>query len=227
MWVPVAVAAALVVAIGFTGRSVESSDSSIPADYVTTAGQRATVKTRNGMSVVLGPASSLRIAGTVATIEGEALFDIRGNGARTFTVLAKGERIAVLGTTFAVRAYAGDNEIRVAVRTGKVSAGRTVLTAGDVGHVRGGNAFVTRGDIDDVLALGNGVLELRDAPLREAIPDLERWYDARIQIADASLGGLHITGSFPAGSLETLANGLSYMLHVHAERSGRVVTLSR
>jgi ferric-dicitrate binding protein FerR (iron transport regulator) len=68
-------------------------------------------------------------------LHGEAYFDVAHTGNQPFVVEAAGTKTRVLGTQFGIRAYRPDSVI-VAVRTGKVAIGQTVLGASDIAYAR-------------------------------------------------------------------------------------------
>ena len=84
----------------------------------------------DGSTVTLAPASSLRypraFAGARRTVylTGEAFFEVFHDEHRPFSVYTAQVVTTVLGTTFRVRAYAGQAEAQVQVRTGAVRVSR-------------------------------------------------------------------------------------------------------
>lgn len=81
----------------------------------------------DGSEVVLQPASEIRLADNFGNatrelhLKGEAFFDVTRDPQRPFLVYSNEVVTRVLGTSFNVRAYEGDKEITVAVKSGKVS----------------------------------------------------------------------------------------------------------
>ena len=81
----------------------------------------------DGSEVVLQPASEVIVSKDFATrtrevhLKGEAFFKVRRHEGKPFLVFTNEVVTRVLGTSFNIRAYEGDGEITVAVRTGKVS----------------------------------------------------------------------------------------------------------
>jgi ferric-dicitrate binding protein FerR (iron transport regulator) len=61
--------------------------------------------------------------------------------------------------------------------------------------------------------------------LANAIPELNRWYDADVRLADPSLASQPVEGNVSAGSLSDLANILELSLDIRVVRAGRVLTL--
>ncbi|GAB3936576.1 FecR family protein [Larkinella terrae] len=86
-----------------------------------------TVRLADGSTVVLEPASRLRIlAGFGDTkrevqLAGEAFFEVAKNPEKPFLVYTGNVVTKVLGTSFRIKAYDTDANVSVAVRTGKVT----------------------------------------------------------------------------------------------------------
>jgi ferric-dicitrate binding protein FerR (iron transport regulator) len=62
-------------------------------------------------------------------------------------------------------------------------------------------------------------------PLVEAVPELNRWYDADIRLGDKVIQQQRIVGGFKAGSITDLVSILEMTYNVRVEREGRVLTL--
>lgn len=204
-----------------------------PADavtYVTQAGQRATVVLRDGSRVTLGPATTLKVAGRTASVQGQALFTVTPRPNDPFTVMADGIRTTVLGTEFGVRAY--DDDVTVAVRSGRVAVqpNRThtsaVLNAQESIRIDGEKVVVSRDDdVDAALAFADGKLILTNVPLIDAIPDLNRWFDADVHVADAELAHKRLTATYTDGSRSDLASLLEMTFNARVVREGRTLTM--
>ncbi len=239
--------AALVVTLGLgalVGHSVDlAGRSSATRAYITGAGQRETIMLPDGTHVTLAPASTLRVlrrygrATRDVALEGEAYFSVVHDPAHPFVVRTRNASTTDLGTNFDVRAYLGDSAVRVAVVEGSVSvrgndrsrSGAVVLRAGDLVTVPASAGLqLTHGaDVTSITAWSQGHLVFTDAPLRDVLPELSRWFDIEISAPDPQLASATLTASFrdePVGDvLATLAGALG----VQYERAGRTVTLRR
>lgn len=214
--------------------------------YETRAGERTTVILRDGSQVTLNVASRLEVPsdfdGKTRTVRltGQAAFEVVESSGQPFIVEASGTRSIVLGTLFSVRAYTSN--VNVAVQSGKISfapcndrdtyqtcnigSERVVLSANEVGRLTPlGELTVRHVAISDEFSFMDGKLSLHDVSLREAINDLQRWYDVDIILADPSLGDLVFDGAFPAGSVDNLVQALEVVLQVRAERKDRTITV--
>jgi transmembrane sensor len=142
----------------------------------------------------------------------------------------------VLGTEFDVRASPRDAETDVLVRSGRVALSSTdtrkgaarILTTGERGTIdQSGSVRVQNGiDTDSALAWTQGTLVFRAAPLRDVIPELERWYDLRIRLSDPELSSRRITASFTNESVDLVLQTLGELIPARWSRTGREVTFS-
>jgi ferric-dicitrate binding protein FerR (iron transport regulator) len=207
-------------------------------------GELGQLRLSDGTRVTLAAGSTLRHPiefpsdSREVTLEGEAYFAVEHDERRPFRVRA-GDLIATdLGTEFLVRAYPEDTGARVVVRSGEVGVralqsssvprGEQVIGPGQLGRLAaGGVPRVERADTAAYFAWTQGTLVFDGTPLREALPQLSRWYNLEFQLADTSLGSVPLSGrldqTLTEARLDLLAGSLGL---VHARRGG-VITLSR
>lgn len=152
--------------------------------------------------------------GRKVTLEGEAYFEVAGNKAKPFHIDAGNTITEVVGTSFNVRAIAGEEKVRVTVYTGKVSfyashARKSIqlLMAGERGLYNASNnelrKEITLNSND--LAWRTGVLRFKDTPLAEVCEILTEYYGVTIE-TDSKIADIkRFTGNFQRASLaETL-----------------------
>jgi len=200
--------------------------------YSTAKGERATIMLPDGSSVALNTASRLEVptdyvAGNhTLHLTGEALFTVMHHDRNPIVViLDDNTAVKVLGTVFAVRQYPGEQAASVAVQEGRVSVRTTVVAAGQQAIVGPGAAIQLRSASPAQFSFANGVITLDGMPLTDAIPQLNRWYDADIRLGDSSLAQQRIGGTFGAGSLTDLQRVLELTFNVRVVRDGRTLTL--
>jgi ferric-dicitrate binding protein FerR (iron transport regulator) len=207
----------------------------------TPRGQRAAFKLPDGSSVVLGPASTLRHAadfgreGRELSLEGEAYFEVRHDERRPFVVRAGDVVAQDLGTEFVIRVYPEDAHARVVVRQGTVAlhaagapqqAGPRVLGPGDLGRLSvNGELIVERADTAAYFAWTEGRLTFDGVPLREALPQLGRWFDLDFRLGDSTLGDVPLTATFKNQQTDEVLDLLAASLEMRQVKHGRVVTL--
>jgi transmembrane sensor len=212
--------------------------------YTTRAGQRAAISLTDGTRIVLGAASSLRIPDTTETnvrdvyLDGRAYFVVRHDARHPFFVHTAAGVTEDLGTAFSVKGYAQDSAVEVVVADGSVALrgrgpanGRQplVLVRGQLGRLDRGGTREVREQVDPAqyLAWTQGRLVFASSSLREALPELGRWYDLEVRLADTTLATRHVTGSFTTEPVGDVLEAIAGAAGLRVTRHGRVVTFSR
>jgi transmembrane sensor len=235
------VAAILVLTIGGGLVACATQRASTPATpavaATTTPGERATFRLSDGTQVMLSVASTLRYpkafpeGAREVTLEGEAYFDVVHDEGHPFLVRAGGLVAKDLGTQFTVRAYPDDEGARVVVREGKVAiraltdGPERVVGPGELGRlVEGRVPMVEPADTVIWFAWTEGRLAFDDTPLREALPQLGRWFDLEFRLADDSLGDVPLTATLKTQPTPEVLGSLSASLGLRHRQRGRTVT---
>jgi transmembrane sensor len=209
----------------------------------TTRSQRVTLALGEGTTITLGPATVLTYPvefpadSRVVELQGVAYFVVRHDAQHPLVVRTPRAVTEDVGTTFVVRDYAADPGPRISVVEGEVMlADRRRSTAvpmrlshGQVGTIApAGTVTVLPGaDVAADAAWARGELVFRDRALREALLELDRWFDVDITLADASLGELRLTTSFRDESTTDALDALAAALRLRYEQHGRAVVFSR
>jgi transmembrane sensor len=247
---PFALAAAAVLAVG-AGLAVrefrEGSQSSRPSeDQVVTVprGQRAQFRLADGTQVLLGGGSTLRhphdfnAGAREVSLEGEAYFTVEHDPRRPFRVRAGNLVATDLGTEFVVRAFPETEGAEVIVRSGSVAvrplqpggesqAGATVRP-GELGRIdAGGQTRVERADTAVFFGWTTGTLVFDSTPLRDALPQLSRWYDLDFRLDDSSLGAIPLSGRLGQTLTPARLDLLAASMGLKQVQRGRTVTFSR
>jgi ferric-dicitrate binding protein FerR (iron transport regulator) len=222
------------------------SAAAAPRVYRTANAQRATVTLTDGSTVMLGDASRLEVpadfgsGNRTVTLVGRGYFTAAHNSGAPLTVISGNVATRVLGTEFSVRKYADDAVARVYVSTGRVSvrATRSAEPNRRADTVLTANMLAQLGDSGDILVTANvsrnsalgwiaGRLVLTDAPITEAISEIERHYDLEISLADSALGVGDISAVFGDEPVSRVLDDLALALGARYTRSGpdgRIVT---
>jgi len=212
--------------------------------YTTTTGQRATVRLADGSRVTLAPRSRLTLeagfgpAHRTVALAGEAMFEVEHAGAAPFVVNTGDVRTRVLGTSFDVRRYADDRDVRVAVRDGKVSvASKThrsvsaTLSAGELARITDSTAITASGDMAPYTEWTHGRLEFSNTPLPEVLATVGRWYGYQFRLADSTLAMERLTATFDYTSRTDAVQALRVLLNasiaVETRGADTVVILRR
>ncbi|SFW81683.1 FecR family protein [Chitinophaga sancti] len=163
-------------------------------------GARKKITLPDGSIVTINANSELRIPSNfgvndrVLELTGEAVFDVAKNNAKPFIVRSGNLQTVVLGTSFNVKAYPGDNDVQIAVLTGKVRIEKkaatqtTVLSAGlTKDQVLTYNATkdslnIGTGKSAEIAAWQNNVFYFEKAGIAEIAAVLERQYNIHITL---------------------------------------------
>ena len=208
--------------------------------YTTKAGQRRTITLADGSTILMNVASRIQVPADYSTdnrtihLTGEALFTVAPRAGTPFTVVSGHSITRVLGTQFVVRRYetdtaatiaVRDGKVAVAVRDGNVAVGAMILTAGQTTAVTASGSSAIDPAESRQFSFARGLLEFDNERLPDAIPLLNRWYNAEIRLGDSTLADQRVVGAFEAGSIADLASILEFTFKARVVRNGRVLTL--
>ena len=210
-------------------------------ELVTKRGERATLDLADGSHVVLGPETRLTIPARFNEaknshsrelgLTGEAYFTVTHDSTRPFRVATATAVTEDIGTAFVVSAYPELRGTRVVVEEGSVAlrgVGKpaVVVTPGKLALIDSSGVSLVPGvSVASYISWTRGQLVFDGARLAEAIPQLERWYDLEVKVADSAILARRLTGSFTNASAERMLEQLSFALDVKVNHSGRAVLL--
>jgi len=220
----VAAAAAMVLFAGgyavFGGVGTSKEAVSYPVDFVTAAGESATVHTKDGSIIHLAPGSQLHFPqgfeAREVELDGRAYFSIAKRDGDPFLVHVGGGEVKVLGTRFDLAARGAD--VRLIVVEGLVAlaaSGQEVeVGAGEMTEVvDGSRSAVTHvADPREVLDWERGFIAFRDTPLDEVAHELELRYGNPVTVGSERLSNETITAWFSDRSLEDVIGVICQVL---------------
>jgi len=158
-------------------------------------GGEYTLVLADGSKVFLNAGSSLKypvlFSGNLRQVklEGEAYFEVQRNPEKPFVVDINGMQVNVLGTSFGIRAYADEEEIRTTLVSGRVnvSAGKQVYelkpSEQAVYHKRTEAVQVVVVDTELFVGWKDGRLVFDNCSLKRILEDLGRWYSFEVFFA--------------------------------------------
>ncbi len=204
------IAASLVLGLGVAWAQYMALD----ADYYTGTAERRQVTLADGSHITLNTNSAVDVNFTddgrrITLRKGEAVFDVKPDPQRPFSVQAGALSATALGTIYAVRR---DGEhVDVTVRRGRVAVtnapDKVTLSAGEtVGGRADGLGAKQSVVVDTILAWEQGRLVFEMTPLAQVLEQVERYRPGIILIRDTSLGALKVSGTF---QLDDLDDGLA------------------
>ncbi len=165
-------------------------------------GQRGNVTLNDGSTARIGSDSRLTMpaefGGLVRTLElnGTAMFTVAPAQDQPFVVRARDVIVSATGTVFTVRAFDEDSVVYVGVDEGSVTVrsrtvrGETALPAGKALRVKRDGSVEMLDEASRQLALAwvHDTLVFTDAPVKQVLPELGRWFDLQAALADPALG---------------------------------------
>ncbi|MDQ6829936.1 MAG: FecR domain-containing protein [Gemmatimonadota bacterium] len=181
-------------------------------------GQMANVTLEDGSKVSVGAETRMKIPPHFGALvralqlEGTATFDVAKGNPVPLQVRAGDVLVNATGTTFTVRAYPADSAVTVRVKDGTVTvraagadraltAGQAILIAKD-----GAMREPAAGALDASLAWTDGKVVIPSRPLRDALPEILRWYGLTIRVPDTALLDRIVTVNAP---LESSADAIA------------------
>lgn len=202
----------------------------------TQVGQRALYTLPDGSVVNLNAGSSLTFPEKFAAfqrvvkLDGEAFFEVTEQHDRPFIVESSGIKTRVLGTSFNVRAYKGQ-DIEVTVLTGKVQVESSdksspeqdtaiLLTPHQQAIYSQKNKDFTHTPVDvrKYLAWYTKELIFENTPMRDVIVMLEKRFDQKVMLENREMGSCTIRKArYERESLETILKGLQTVLEFDYE----------
>jgi len=232
----IAVAAVLVLALSFGGIYISRN---VGYQTMLTENNTEEVTLPDGSLVTLNTNSSLRYRKRfennlrALSLEGEAFFEVERDENRTFIVSVDGVEVKVLGTSFNVSAYQGNEDIEVIVSSGQVALTKpgqipesVILKPGNKGvYSRSDRSLSISRKVDrNYLAWKTRSFVFEDQSLLEVVHILNNVYGSSIVIGTDSLEQARITTSFNDQTLEAILNVLSATLDLEVtNEDGRIL----
>ncbi|PRA62528.1 peptide ABC transporter substrate-binding protein [Pseudomonas sp. MYb187] len=187
----------------------------------------------DGSEVELNLASELRYSNykgerRVTLIKGEAFFKVRHDSQHPFIVHAANGQTRVTGTQFNVWKY--EDRVKVTLVEGSVLVdSNSQDTEGGYRLVPGMQASYQAGDYephlsqtyaqDTSLSWRNGKLILDNLSLEQALPQINRYLEKPLLLADESIGNIRISGVYDTAQINRLVGNLPKVLPVYLTRN--------
>ncbi|QEI08584.1 iron dicitrate transport regulator FecR [Pigmentiphaga aceris] len=198
--------------------------------FATAIGERKNVSLPDGSQLVLNTGTRLDMAYSLRARrftlhEGEAVFTVSHSPLRRFVVHTPQAQIEDIGTVFNVRSIA--QKTRVSVVQGAVLVHGP---AGDTRELQVGEALAVTRSAGPPQALGmpmsatadtawrEGKLVLDRMPLGELVDEIQRYRTAAIQLDDARLREIPLSGQFDIARIEGLIDLLPRLAPVRVQR---------
>ena len=201
-------------------------------------GKQSSITLNDGTKITLDSGSKLYYPEEFSAstrkvkLNGEAYFEVVPNKEKPFEVETNNALIRVLGTKFNIRGWNENKIVQVSVIEGKVSLSQGDNSSNSVAIEKGygselhsdGTISIPRSiDIEKTLLWLNGEMYLDNVSVREAIAQIERWYDVKIIIANKMVLNEKITVHIDKKSLENNLDLLTQLIDSRFEISGREI----
>ncbi len=214
--------------------------------YRTAAGERRVVTLSDGSSISLDASSEVRVRYDTAARElilrrGQARFTVARDVERPFSVLAGDQKVVATGTDFNIDLM--DASVVVTLLEGVVEEGpagpRTAshrlgagieLAAGEqLVATPTAASRVERTSIDRAIAWQSGRLVFENEPLSTVVARVNRYSARKLEIDDARVADLRISGVFNTGDSESFLGTITrYLpLKTQVKQDGTVAVLMR
>ena len=170
-------------------------------------------------------------------LEGEAFFDIERDESKPFIIEAGIGEVKVLGTSFNVEAYEGQ-DLRVQVVTGRVQlslpnetadSNKVILEAGNTGVINRatGKVYKENQDYEDALFWLNKRLVFDKTPLPKVFEVLEKNYGIRFSNGEKDVSKCMLTARFENESIDDILSVIEATFNVRFEiNEGRIQVTS-
>lgn len=211
----------------------KSGDGAATTYYAAT--QADTFALPDGSTVVLGKGSELAFAcggnRRAANLSGIALFRVRRDEAAPFVVNAEDAQVRVLGTTFSVEHWPGEERVRTRVEQGHV---RMSAGDGDVDLLAGEEATWADGKLTKQTSAVGGIsidsrsMTFRSASLSQVVEELKTCYHGELKGVrmDCPDDSVLITTCFHDQALESVVEELNMHFDKKLTLSNGYLTIS-
>lgn len=221
------------------GRRAMASKSVAWTEKVNQAGQRSSHLLPDGTKVWLNVESRMsfpeQFSDTLRQVqlEGEAYFEVAEDEKKPFVVNTVDISTVVLGTSFSVRAYPEDDEIKVALLEGKVrvQVGQDearVMFPGDEIVARKEDLKVAQRAFEYVSSFGwkDGVLVFDGVGFNDFRNALEKWYGVKVEVHGKVPADWSIRARYTRESLQHVLEDISFNKNMTFQLKGNKVSIT-
>ncbi|MEQ9468258.1 MAG: FecR domain-containing protein [Ekhidna sp.] len=202
------------------------------------AGQVQTQTLNDGSMVTLNAQSELNYPATFSgetrevQLKGEAFFEVERNPEKPFIIRTSSVAVAVLGTSFTVRARESEKTATVVVASGSVEVShrgdKIRLEVGEKGILdkESGRLFKLVNNDPNFLSWKTGKFTFANTPLSEVINVLDNAFTEKITLKEPSPTGCPVTVSFENQSLDSILEILKATLGLSIQKTKTEILIS-
>ncbi|MCP3932265.1 MAG: hypothetical protein GY705_24600 [Bacteroidetes bacterium] len=235
-WWQVAASIAVIITLGFLANNLFFGK--VKWDTIQTlSSQKEEIILPDGTKIRINQNSSLTYPdkfkgkSRLVKLEGEAFFEVVGNAEMPFTIQTQsGASVQVLGTSFNVRDYPAEEFVEVQVKTGKVRfkpaetiKEELILEAKDKGsfNKKGKQLVKTPDASPNVFAWHSSRLEFDEVTLLQCIGDIERLFDASIEITNPEMENCPFTSTFENKEIKIILQTIAGVFGMEVEETAK------
>lgn len=208
-------------------------------------GVKKEITLKDGTTVFLNSGSSVFISSRFGEkkrevkLTGEAFFHVHHDASRPFVIRSGKLQTTVLGTSFDIRAYPEDEQMKVSVATGKVKVEGTAASSAPAMYAKAlthnqalvyntvkDSHIVTTVNVDSVSSWRTNHLVFENASYEEIARTLSRWYDLDVTLSTAHHDPKRYTLSFYHERADKVLNVLSNLTGMTYSMKGRTVIIN-
>lgn len=199
-----------------------------PQSYATGVGEQRTLRLADGSQVILDTDSQMSVRlrpdrRSVTLVSGQAFFDVEGDTSRPFVVTAGDTTVTAVGTRFDVRRLGQGAKVtliegRVHVGTTSTSKPAWSLTPGQQVVTARRSPQVRSVDAARETSWTSGRLVFAATPIREAVAEVSRYSDRKIELKDTGIAQIPVSGAFDTGDTDAFIAALSDLYGVTASK---------
>jgi transmembrane sensor len=157
-------------------------------------------------------------------LKGQAFFQVARDERHPFLIYLEGVMVKVLGTSFFVKAIAGE-PLEVSVTSGLVEVQykgkRFLLKKGEQINIsQDEEPLLSMNEDPNYLSWRYGTLAFQQSPLLEVLTALERHYGVDFDVSNQKILNCQFTGTFKDAKLEDILDVISYSLELSVEKLG-------
>lgn len=213
----------------------------VPSDHPqwivksTPKGLKKIFRMPDGSSVILNSDSEIRYTSNFrnersVVLRGQAFFQVQEDPDRPFRVSSGQLETTVLGTSFDVKAYPGQEDIHVAVVSGTVAVatqqGVTATVEANQATFytpSSGSLLKKPFDYDQMIGWKEKKLKFHEEEYQKVFETLSRWYDVEFAFSPGTLLRGKYSGQFMDESLDNVLLGMKYSLGFEYNIQGKTV----
>lgn len=200
-------------------------------------GGRLNVSLSDGSQVTVDAGSELRYFTRYENerhvyLKGEAAFNVAHDAERPFYVHAGNAIIRVVGTRFNVRSWEANQNVVVTVAEGRVLVGladslqspTTLLTKGEQSTITSNQVLPKKYvDPEQYFAWMKNEIYFENAPVKEVVSQLERWYNLKYEFEDRQALDEKITIQIRRANIDEVNRIISLVTGTTVVRDGKVI----